>query len=370
MAFEVLATEGFARAGELTTLHGTVPTPAFFPVATQGTVKGILPEELRASSVHGLLANAYHLWLRPGTALIEQAGGLHQFMGWDRPIITDSGGFQVFSLSELRQIDEDGVTFTSHIDATEHRLSPELAIAVQSALGSDVAMVLDICAPYPCPRDELKGAAERTVRWAERCVAAERSNRTQVFPIVQGGMEVDLREWCAARLAELPVVGYGIGGLSVGEPRSATWPALDASLASLPAQRARYLMGVGAPADLVEGIARGVDVFDCVLPTRLGRHGTVLSASGRLNLKTSGLSERSGPIDPDCDCLACTTYSVSVLHHLVRVGDPLGMRLASIHNIRHLVRLVESARQAILSGHFSDFRHRWAEAQERRASVA
>lgn len=370
LSFALLATDGEARAGRLTTAHGVIDTPAFFPVATQATVKGILPNELRSAGVQGLLANAYHLWLRPGPDLIQRAGGLHSFMGWEGAIITDSGGFQVFSLAELREVDDQGVTFTSHLDGSRKRLTPELVIEIESALGADVAMVLDICAPYPCPREDLQSAAERTLRWAERSALAPRRATTDVFAIVQGGMELDLRGWCAARLAELPVAGFGIGGLSVGEPRAATWPALAASLAPLPFDRPRYLMGVGAPADLMEGIARGVDLFDCVLPTRLGRHGTVLSPGGRFNLRPSALAERYGPIDSDCDCLACTTYSTALLHHLIRVGDPLGMRLASIHNIRYLVRLIEGARSAIVQGQFAEFRERWVGAQERKSVVA
>lgn len=369
MAFALIASEGAARAGRLMTPHGMVETPAFFPVATQATVKGILSSELCEVGVQGLLVNAYHLWLRPGHELVQRAGGLHRFMDWDGAIITDSGGFQVFSLSRLCEIDEAGVTFTSHLDGSRRGLTPELAMEIQSALGADMAMVLDICAPYPCPLEDLRQAVERTVRWAERSVVAPRPPETEVFPIVQGGVDVNLRRWCAERLAALRVAGYGIGGLSVGEPRSATWLALEASIAPLPAERPRYLMGVGAPADLVDGIARGVDVFDCVLPTRLGRHGTVLTPSGSLNLRSSRLAQLDTPIDEDCGCLACTTYSVALLHHLVRSADPLGMRLASIHNIRHLVRLAQGARQAILEGRFSDFRHQWGEQQTGSMSI-
>ncbi len=370
VAFQVQVTDGQARTGVLRTPHGNVATPAFFPVATQATVKGVLPAELRAAGVDGLLSNAYHLWLRPGHDLIAQAGGLHAFMGWDGAIITDSGGYQVFSLAQLREITERGVTFTSHIDGGRHELTPELAIAVQSALGSDVAMVLDICAPYPCSREDLQVAAEQTVRWAERSLLAPRNAATDVFPIVQGGMDVDLRRWCAERLAALPVPGFGIGGLSVGEPRAETWPALEACLEVLPKERVRYLMGVGAPIDLLDGIARGVDIFDCVLPTRLGRHGTVLTSGGRMNLRNGALAQRFEPIESGCDCLACTTHSVALLHHHIRSGDPLGGRLASIHNVRHLVRLVECARQAILEGRFARFREEWVENDARSKSVA
>jgi queuine tRNA-ribosyltransferase len=359
LSLSVEAWDGQARAGRLTTPHGTVDTPAFFPVATQATVKGVLPDELRAVGVQGLLANAYHLWQQPGDEVVARAGGLHRFMGWDRAIITDSGGFQVFSLAELREIDEVGVAFVSHRDGRPLDLTPERAVEIQSNLGSDVAMVLDICAPYPCSPADLKAAAERTVRWAQRSVLAPRASGVALFPIVQGGTDPGLREWCARELASLAVDGFGIGGFSVGEPRSQTWPALEAAIGPLPPERPRYLMGVGAPDDLVEGIARGVDVFDCVLPTRLGRHGTVLTPHGRLNLRAHALSGRAEAIDPTCDCLACTTFNVRLLHYLVRAGDPLGMRLASLHNIRALERLVAEARSAVIQGTFAEFRRAW-----------
>ena len=355
VTYELVARSGAARAGLLHTVHGAVETPAFFPVATQATVKGLTVEDLRAAGVPGVLANAYHLWLRPGADEIRRLGGLHEFMGWDRPIITDSGGFQVFSLANLAEIDDDGVTFESHVGGESHRLSPEIAIEIQTALGADVAMVLDVCAPYPCAPEALRAAGEQTVRWAERAAAVRRSAETDLFGIIQGGVDLVLREWCARELAALPFGGFGIGGLSVGEPRAETWPALEVSLGPLPVERARYLMGVGAPDDLIEGISRGVDLFDCVLPTRLGRHGTVLVAGGKLNLGASSLSTNDGPIDPDCDCLACTTFSLAFLHHVTKLGDPLGRRLASMHNVRFLTRLMAAARRAILDGTFTAF---------------
>ncbi len=261
----------------------------------------------------------------------------------------------MFSLSDLVAVDDEGVTFRSHLDSGTRRLTAELAVEIQVALGADIAMMLDVCAPHPCPPAELRLAAEQTIRWAERAAVIERPEATDLFAIVQGGVDPVLRHWCAAELAQLPVGGYGIGGLSVGESRPDTWPALEASLEPLPPDRIRYLMGVGDPVDLVEGIARGVDLFDCVLPTRLGRHGTVLTSHGKLNLRGSQLANQVGPIDAECDCLACTTFSVAFLHHLTKLGDPFGMRLASVHNIRLLTRLVAAARRAILGGDFAAF---------------
>lgn len=359
MSFELLARDGEARAGLFHTLHGPVETPAFFPVATQATAKGLTPHELRRVGVAGLLVNAYHLWQRPGPRLIEQAGGLHHFMAWDGAIITDSGGYQVFSLAEMALTDEAGVTFRSHFDGREFRLTPNLAVEMQTALGADVCMVLDICARYPVTLDTLREATERTVRWADQSLSVPRDGGAQLFAIVQGGTDAGLRRWCAGQLAGLPFDGYGIGGLSVGEPREATWPALETSLEILPEDRTRYLMGVGAPADLLEGIARGVDVFDCVLPTRLGRHGSVLTRQGRANLRGASWAEQRGPIEPECDCPACSTVPAGVVHHLLRSGDGLGRTLASLHNIRFLVNLVQGARNAIVDGRFSDFREQW-----------
>ena len=359
VTYERVATSGPARAGLLHTPHGTIPTPAFFPVATQGTVKTLTIRDLHGVSARGLLANAYHLWLRPGHEQVQRLGGLHRFMGWDGPIITDSGGFQVFSLAELAELDDEGVRFRSHLDSSIRQLTPAVAVDVQSALGSDVAMVLDVCAPYPCEAAELGAATEQTVRWAERAAGLSRPVETDLFGIVQGGVDLDLRLWCATELAALPFGGFGIGGLSVGEPRSGTWPALEASLAPLPVDKPRYLMGVGAPDDLIEGIARGVDIFDCVLPTRLGRHGTVLVDGGKLNLHASGFAESGEPIDSACDCLACTSFTRAFLHHLLRLGDPFGMQLASLHNVRWLTGLVEKARNAILEGTFDRYRETW-----------
>lgn len=359
VTYELVARSGSARAGLLHTPHGTIQTPSFFPVATQATVKGLTVRDLRGAGVTGVLANAYHLWLRPGHEEVQRLGGLHRLMGWDGPIVTDSGGFQVFSLAHLVEVDDQGVTFESHIDQEKRRLTPELAVEIQAALGADVAMTLDVCTPYSCPPDVLRDSVGHTVRWAERAAALNRPEQTGLFGIVQGGVDLALREGCAREIAELPFDGFGIGGLSVGEPRSETWPALEASLEPLPTDRARYLMGVGAPDDLIEGIARGIDLFDCVLPTRLGRHGTVLTPGGKLSLRASRLVDQAGPLDAECDCPACTTFPVAFLHHLTRLRDPFGMRLASVHNLRFLTRLVEAARNAILEGTFTGFRGAW-----------
>lgn len=352
LRFDILAECGSARAGILHTAHGPLETPAFLPVGTQATVKGLTSEDLESAGVQGILVNAYHLWLQPGDDVVRRAGGLHQFMAWNHTIVTDSGGFQVMSLADLVQIEEEGVRLRSHQGGSERLLSPEGAVAIQRALGSDIAMVLDICAPLPSPPDDLVAAAQRTLRWAERAVAARETRDGALFGIVQGGVDLDLRGWCAGELAALPFDGYGIGGLSVGEGRSATWPALEASIAALPVQRPRYLMGVGAPADLAAGISRGVDFFDSVLPTRLGRHGTALTSEGRRNLRARALATETGPLDPNCDCAACTRFSAAYLHYLFRAGNDLGRRLASLHNIRFLTRLVADARRAIVEGRF------------------
>jgi queuine tRNA-ribosyltransferase len=325
-----------------------VKTPAFMPVGTHASVKALAPAELTASEAQCVLANTYHLWQRPGSDVIRKAGGIHNFMGWHGPILTDSGGFQVLSLRDLCRISEAGATFRSRLDASERTLTPELAIAVQAALSSDIAMVLDVCPPYGCGEAETREASDRTLRWARRSLSSPRSPGQLVFGIVQGGTNTDLRRDAAGILATMEFDGYGIGGLSIGEQRAETWPALDAALASLPSDRPRYLMGVGAPADIVGAIARGIDLFDSVLPTRLGRNGTVFTRSGTINLRAPASAGLMTPIQPDCDCPACRGFSVGYLHHLIRAGEDLGMRLASLHNVRFLIRLAREARRAII----------------------
>ncbi|MPZ14733.1 MAG: tRNA guanosine(34) transglycosylase Tgt [Chloroflexi bacterium] len=344
-----------ARAGLLRTRHGPIETPTFMPVGTQGTVKGLTPGDLHLLGAQCVLGNAYHLWLQPGHAVVRGAGGLHAFTSWDGPILTDSGGFQVLSLADLRRIDERGVTFRSHLNGEERPFTPELAMEVQAALGSDIAMVLDLCPPYPSMHSDLQEATERTTRWARRARVASRASGQMVFGIVQGGTDVVLRRWSAESLSELDFDGYGIGGLSVGEERERTWAALNASLGALPPDRPRYLMGVGAPADLLAGIARGIDLFDCVMPTRLGRNGAVFTPFGRLNLRNAAVAGRDGPLDPSCACPACVGFSSAYLHHLVRAREELGLRLASMHNLSVLMQLARDAREAIISGTFGDF---------------
>ncbi len=341
------------RLGRVTTAHGTIETPAFMPVGTLATVKSLSTDEVAATGAEILLVNAYHLYLRPGHELIERLGGVHRFMQWDGPILSDSGGFQVFSLARLGKITEEGLRFRSHIDGSEHFYTPELAARVQVALGVDIAMPLDHVLPGDADHDPAKDAAERTIRWYERSRAAAGS--TAVFGIVQGGVHLDLRRWHARELAALDAPGYSIGGLSVGESKAEMHTSLEAVTAELPATKPRYLMGVGSPEDLVNAVARGVDMFDCVLPTRLGRNGSLFSDAGRLNLKNAGYREQPGPIDPECDADCCTRYSAAYLHHLFRNDELLGYRLASIHNVRYLVRLVERMRAAIAGGVFTEF---------------
>jgi queuine tRNA-ribosyltransferase len=356
LTVEAQAADCPARAGHFPTAHGEIETPAFMPVGTAATVKGLTPADLTALEPACILANTYHLWLRPGADTVRRAGGLHAFMGWPGAILTDSGGFQLLSLAHLADIHEGGAEIRSHLDGELRMLSPERAMAVQASLGSDIAMALDVCPPYPCPPEALVEATERTTRWARRSLEAEHAPCQLVFGIVQGGVDRALRRSSAEAIGEMGFDGFGIGGLSVGEEREATWPALDTVVAHLPQERPRYLMGVGSPDDVVEAISRGVDLFDCVLPTRLGRNGAVFTDHGRLDLRNAALAARHDPIDPNCDCLACTRFSLGYLHHQIRAREELGLRLASIHNVHFLVRLARDARQAILEGRFAEFR--------------
>jgi queuine tRNA-ribosyltransferase len=342
------------RTGLIETAHGTVRTPAFMPVGTQATVKALHPADVRATGAEILLCNAYHLMLRPGTDLIARAGGLHGFMRWDAPILTDSGGFQVFSLGHLRRVTDQGAVFRSHIDGSQHELTPEKAMAVEEALGADIIMAFDECPPADADRAQAQAATERTHRWAERCITAHTTEQA-LFAICQGGMHADLRRASAEFIAGLDVPGCAIGGLSVGESKETTWAMLDASVAPLPVQKPRYMMGVGSPEDLIEAVRRGVDMFDCVLPTRLGRNGALFTMDGRVNVRNARFAEELGPVDPECDCPACTEFSAAYLRHLFAAEELLGHRLASQHNIRFLVRLMEQARAAIEQGRFEEF---------------
>lgn len=336
-----------ARLGLLTTAHGTVETPVFMPVGTQATVKTMTPDEVRELGGRIILGNTYHLYLRPGHDLVREAGGLHRFMGWDGPILTDSGGFQVFSLAALRRITDDGVVFRSHIDGSEHRFTPESVVAIEEALGSDIAMVFDECAPYPCSHEDAEAALRRTTAWATRARTAHHRSDQALFGIVQGSVYQDLRVRSARELTALDFPGFGIGGLSVGEPKGLMYEALEWTIPYLPPDRPRYLMGVGSPDCLLEGVTRGVDMFDCVLPTRMARHGALLTRTGRLNIKNAVHGRDFGPVDPDCGCYTCRRFSRAYLHHLFRAGEVLGLRLATIHNLFFTLDLMRAIRDAI-----------------------
>ncbi len=343
-----------ARLGTLTTPHGRVATPAFMPVGTQATVKALTPLECRELGVEILLANAYHLYLRPGVEVVEAHGGLHRFMGWDGPLLTDSGGFQVMSLSKLCKITPDGVIFQSHIDGSEHLLSPEKAVAIQEGLGADIIMVLDECPPYPATYDYARESMDLTSRWAERCRAAKRRDDQALFGIVQGGMFADLRADSAQAITALDFDGYAIGGLSVGESKELLRAMVEATVPWLPESRPRYLMGVGTPLDLVEQVARGIDLFDCVIPTRNARTGTLFTSQGRIVIKHARYSDDRQPLDPECPCYTCTTFTRSYLRHLFQAGEILSSRLNTIHNVSFYMRLMGEVRQAIASGRLED----------------
>ncbi len=364
MSFELLAEEGGARRGRLQTAHGAIDTPAFMPVGTQATVKALTPQEVQELGAQVLLANTYHLALRPGADRIARLGGLHRFMGWDGAILTDSGGFQVFSLDHLVKVTDEGATFRSHLDGSEQRFTPESVMAIQRELGSDIAMAFDQPVPWPAPGETARAAMQRTHRWATRCLSTESAAGQLRFGIVQGGFDDDLRGESADVLGRLPFDGFGVGGLSLGEPKAVTYRLLSVQTAILPRDRPRYLMGVGTPADLVEAIARGIDMFDCVLPTRIARNGSILTRGGRINLRNRRFTEDAGPLDEGCDCYACRHFSRAYLRHLFMAGEILGHRLASLHNLRLLVRLVAQIREVIGTGGLAQamtsLRNQWA----------
>ncbi len=345
-----------ARAGELVTPHGLVPTPVFLPVGSQGTVKTLTPEELKNMGMAIVLANTYHLYLRPGISVIEKMGGLHQFMAWDRAILTDSGGYQIFSLAPLRQVSDDGVIFRSHIDGSQHHITPELIIQFQEALGADIIMTLDKCPACDDTLEKVRRAMDRTHRWAERCQKCHRRNDQALYAIIQGGVFPQLRRQSVAYLTSLGFSGYAIGGLSLGEPKSVTLDITEATVALLPENKPRYLMGVGSPEDIIEAVARGVDIFDSALPTRVARNGALFTGQGRHNIQNSVYSQMEQPIDPECDCYTCRTFSAAYLHHLFRCGELLAYRLATIHNLNFISNLMHKVRSAILNGTFSSFR--------------
>jgi queuine tRNA-ribosyltransferase len=362
-AFELQASDGRARAGRFHTPHGVIETPVFAPVGTQAAVKALTPAQLEELGVSLVLANTYHLYLRPGPDIVAGAGGLHEFMGWPGPILTDSGGFQVFSLADRRRIDDDGVTFRSHLDGSEHRFTPERAIAVQQQLGADIIMAFDEC-PAPDDRAYNEQAMARTHAWAERCLAAKTNDQQALFGIVQGGIFPDLRQQSADFISTLGTPGVAIGGLSVGESKPEMYTMLDVLSPRLPADRPRYLMGVGAVDDLVEAVWRGVDIFDCVLPTRLARNDAAMTRLGRLNLRNATFASDRKPIDPACDCYTCRHFSRSYVRHLIVAGEILAATLLSIHNLTTLVTLAADLRQAILEGRLetmvAEFRRNYA----------
>jgi queuine tRNA-ribosyltransferase len=371
MRFAVEATDGAARAGRLEFERGTVATPAFMPVGTAATVKGLTPEEVRATGAEMVLANTFHLMLRPGVETVRAAGGLHRFMHWERPILTDSGGFQVFSLAAMRKLEERGVTFRSPVDGAEVFLGPEESIAIQRALGSDIAMVFDECTPYPADERGAADSMRLSLRWAERSRAAHGASAAAIFGIVQGGMYSELRAESLAGLIGISFDGYAVGGLSVGEPTAERERILDGLQSLLPREKPRYLMGVGRPADLVEAVARGIDLFDCVLPTRNGRNGQLFTRHGIIKLKNARWRGDFNPPDSECACYTCRNYSLAYLHHLHAANEMLGARLASGHNLHYYQELMVGLRAALAAGAFGDFRRDFhAKREQNRAHVS
>ncbi|MGP4041734.1 tRNA guanosine(34) transglycosylase Tgt [Gracilibacillus sp. D59] len=351
-----------ARLGKVHTPHGSFDTPAFMPVGTLATVKTMSPEELKEMGANIILSNTYHLWLRPGEDIIKEAGGLHEFMNWDGAILTDSGGFQVFSLSDLRKIEEEGVHFRNHISGEKLFLSPEKAMNIQNDLGSDIMMAFDECPPFPAEHDYMKKSVERTSRWAERCLEAHaRKNVQGLFGIVQGGEYEDLRRLSAQDLTSLDFPGYAIGGLSVGEPKDVMNRVLEFTTPLLPSDKPRYLMGVGSPDSLIDGAIRGVDMFDCVLPTRIARNGTCMTSEGRLVVRNAKFARDFSPLDPNCDCHVCKNYSRAYIRHLVKSSETFGFRLTTYHNLYFLLKLMEQVREAIKQDRLGDFKEEFFE---------
>ena len=345
-----------ARLGVLHTPHGDIQTPIYMPVGTAAVVKAMTSREMEEIGTQILLSNTYHLHLRPGEDLVAEAGGLHRFMDWHKPILTDSGGFQVFSLAGIRTIAEEGVTFQSHLDGSRQFIGPETSMDIQQKLGADIAMAFDVCSPYPCDHETARVNMERTHRWAQRCKEHHTREDQALFGIVQGAFYKDLRIESAKTLSDMDFIGYGIGGLSVGEPKPIMYEMLEEMMPYMPAHKPRYLMGVGTPDCLIEGVLRGIDMFDCVLATRIARNGTALTSAGRLVVRNAQYARDFGPIDPECDCYACTHFSRAYVRHLIKAREITGGRLLSIHNLRFLIRLMERVRQAIAEDRFLDFR--------------
>ena len=345
-----------ARRGRVNTPHGPIETPVFMPVGTAGTVKAMKPE-VRDMGAQIILGNTYHLYLRPGHEVVKAAGGLHKFMNWERAILTDSGGFQVFSLGAMRKISEEGVEFRSHIDGSKHMLSPEKSMEIQNALGSDIMMAFDECAPYPADRNYVKNSLERTTRWLKRCKEYHKNTEQQsLFGIMQGGMYKDLRKQSAEEIVELDLPGYAIGGLSVGEPKEIMYEVMDDCVDYLPADKPRYLMGVGSPDCLFEGVERGIDMFDCVLPTRIARHGMAMTSQGRVNIKNAKYERDFTPLDPNCDCYTCRNYSKAYLRHLFKSDEILSSMLMTTHNLHFLVNTMAGIRKAIEEDRFLEYK--------------
>ncbi|WDV47538.1 tRNA guanosine(34) transglycosylase Tgt [Clostridiaceae bacterium M8S5] len=347
-----------ARLGKIHTPHGVIETPIFMPVGTKATVKTMTPEELEKIGAQIILGNTYHLYLRPGHKLVEEAGGLHKFMNWNKPILTDSGGFQVFSLGDLRKITEEGVEFRSHIDGSKHFISPEISIEIQNSLGSDIAMAFDECPPYPADREYVKKSLERTTRWAKRCKEAHKKQDTQsIFGIIQGGMYEDLRAQSAKGIIDLDFPGYAVGGLSVGEPADIMYRILDFTVPLMPKDKPRYLMGVGSPDYLFEAVIRGIDMADCVLPTRIARNGTALTSSGKVVIKNAKYKKDFSPLDHECDCYVCKNYSRAYIRHLFKCEEILGARLTTYHNLYFLLKLMENIRTAIKEDRLLEYKN-------------
>ena len=346
-----------ARLGRITTPHGSFETPVFMAVGTQGTVKTLVKEELEEIGSNIILGNTYHLWCQPGSDIVREAGGLHKFMNWDRSILTDSGGFQVFSLAKLRDITEEGVTFRHHKSGAKLFLSPEISMKIQNDLGSDIMMCFDECPPYPATYEYMKNSVDRTLRWAKRCIDSHnRKDEQGLFGIVQGGIYPDLRKYCAEELMKLPFDGYAVGGTAVGEPKELQNEVLDYTVPLLPEDKPRYLMGVGSPGAILDAVERGIDMFDCVLPTRIARHGTAMTSQGRLVIKNKEFERDYTPLDHKCDCYCCKNYTRAYLRHLFKANEILAYRLLSIHNVNFLVKLTEGIRQAIKEDRFLEFK--------------
>ena len=344
-----------ARVGILHTPHGDIKTPTFMPVGTQATVKGVMPRDLKEAGSQIILANTYHLYMRPGDDLVARAGGLHKFMAWDRPILTDSGGFQVFSLAKLNKIKDDGVEFNSHVDGSKHFITPEKALDIENTLGADIIMAFDQCSPYGADYVQSKNAMERTLKWLDRCYNHHKNPMQALFPIVQGNMFKDLRATSLKETIPYAKHGIAIGGLSVGEPKEVMYDIMDSMLDYYPTDIPRYLMGVGSPDCLVEGVKRGIDMFDCVLATRVGRNGTAMTSYGKAVIRNGAFKDDFSPLDPECDCYACKNYTKAYLRHLINVGEMMGGMMLSLHNITYLNDLMERIRNAIMQDAFSDF---------------